>query len=127
MMEGGGRHIEDLREIRDDVALRALMGLGKMPSLSAFGDGLARSAAAGGVEAMGQVNEEKAGMILSRLAEPDLTLDVDTAMIESDKKEAAWTHKNVKGYQPMRGYLAENGVCLVHEFREGNINAMKTN
>jgi len=75
MMEGGGRHIEDLREIRDDVALRALMGLGKMPSLSAFGDGLARSAAAGGVEAMGQVNEEKAGMILSRLAEPDSKTD----------------------------------------------------
>ena len=27
MLYGGGRHIEDLREIRDDVALRRLIGL----------------------------------------------------------------------------------------------------
>ena len=28
MLEGGGRHIEDLREIRDDAALRQLAGMG---------------------------------------------------------------------------------------------------
>jgi len=123
MMEGGGRHVEDLREIRDDTALRALTGLWKMPSLSTYGDWLARSAAAGGVAAMGEVNEEVAGMILSRLAEPELTLDVDTTVIESEKKEAVWTYKKVRGYQPMLGYLAENGVCLAQEFREGNISA----
>jgi len=123
MMEGGGRHVEDLREIQDDSALRSLVGLEKMPSLSTFGDWLARSAAAGGVAAMGQVNEEMAGTVLSRLASSDYTLDVDTTVIESDKKEAAWTYKKVKGYQPMLGYLAENGICLTHEFREGNINA----
>lgn len=48
MMEGGGRHVEDLREIQDDVALRALVGLEKMPSLSTFGDWLARTGAQGG-------------------------------------------------------------------------------
>jgi hypothetical protein len=123
MMEGGGRHVEDLREIQDDVALRTLVGLDKMPSSSTFGDWLARAGAQGGSTAMGVVNEEVAGAILSRLAAPDYTLDVDTTVIESEKKEAAWTYKKVKGYQPMLGYLAENGVCLAHEFREGNINA----
>ena len=123
MMEGGGRHVEDLREIRDDTALRALTGLGRMPSLSTFGDWLVRAGAQGGPEAMRMVNEEVAGRILSRLADRDYTLDVDTTVIESAKKEAAWTYKKVKGYQPMLGYLAENGVCLAHEFREGNINA----
>lgn len=123
MMEGGGRHVEDLREIQDDVALRTLVGLEKIPSLSTFGDWLARSGAQGGGAAMGVVNEDVARVILSRLAAPDYTLDVDTTVIESEKKEAAWTYKKVKGYQPMLGYLAENGVCLVHEFREGNIAA----
>lgn len=123
MMEGGGRHVEDLREIQDDVALRTLVGLKKMPSSSTFGDWLARAGAQGGVGAMGAVNEEVAGAVVSRLAAPDLTLDVDTTVIESEKKEAAWTYKKVRGYQPMLGYLAENGICLAHEFREGNINA----
>lgn len=34
MLEGGGRHIEDLREIREDRTLRTLIGLGRMPALS---------------------------------------------------------------------------------------------
>lgn len=38
MLEGGGRHIEDLREIQDDEALRQAIGLRRMPSLSTFGD-----------------------------------------------------------------------------------------
>ena len=42
MLAGGGRHIEDLREIRDDEALRVLVGLRRMPSVSTFGDWLVR-------------------------------------------------------------------------------------
>jgi hypothetical protein len=123
MMEGGARHVEDLREIRDDRVLRTLVGLEKMPSSSTFGDWLARAGANGGVEAMSSVNEDVTRAILGRNPMPDLTLDVDTTVIEAEKKEAAWTYKKVKGYQPMLGYLAENGVCLAYDFREGNISA----
>ena len=42
MLAGGGRHVEDLREIRDDEALRVLVGLRRMPSVSTFGDWLVR-------------------------------------------------------------------------------------
>jgi hypothetical protein len=38
MLEGGGRHIEDLREIQDDEALRQIVGLDRMPSVLTFGD-----------------------------------------------------------------------------------------
>lgn len=95
-MEGGGRHVEDLREIQDDVALLTLVGLEKMPTLSTFGDWLARVGAQGGSMAMCAVNEEVAVAILSRRATPDYTLDVDAIVIESDKKETAWTYKKVK-------------------------------
>ena len=123
MLEGGGRHVEDLREIQEDAALRSLVGLNKMPSVSTFGDWLARAGAQGGTEAMRSINEEVAGRMLARLAEPDYTLDVDATVIESAKKEAAWTYKKVKGYQPILGFLDENGLCLSHEFREGNVSA----
>jgi len=55
MLEDGGRHVEDLREIRDDAALRRIIGLRRMPSLSTFGDWLERSGAGGGVAALGRV------------------------------------------------------------------------
>jgi hypothetical protein len=106
MMEGGGRHVEDLREIQDDSALRTLLGLKKMPALSTFGDWLARSGAQGGSTALGMVNEEVAGTVLSRLAAPDYTLDVDTAVIQSDKKEAVrlvverWRDPQLQLFEP---------------------------
>lgn len=42
MLYGGGRHIDDLREIIDDRALRRLIGLKKIPSTSTVGDWLRR-------------------------------------------------------------------------------------
>jgi hypothetical protein len=123
MLEGGGRHIEDLREIRDDETLRQLVGLRRMPSLSTFGDWLVRAGANGGVEALTGIDEEVAGTIWRRQARAEYTLDVDATVIEAEKREAQWTYKKVKGYQPILGFLAEDGVCLRHEFREGNVAA----
>jgi hypothetical protein len=123
MMEGGGQHVEDLREIEEDAALRKLLGLKRMPSTSTVGDWLARVSACGGVEAMGAVDEEVAVAIGKRRATAEYTLDVDATVIESEKQEARWTYKKVKGYQPILGFLAESGVCVAHEFREGNVAA----
>lgn len=123
MLAGGGRHIEDLREIRDDDALRALVGLRRMPSVSTFGDWLVRTGAKGGFRAMRAVDEEIAVAILKRTGTADYTLDVDATVIEAEKKEAEMTYKGLRGYQPQLGYLAEDGLCLTHEFRQGNVPA----
>jgi hypothetical protein len=123
MLEGGGRHIEDLREIRDDETLRRLVGLRRMPSLSTFGDWMVRTGANGGVEALTGIGEEVADTIWRRLAREEYTLDVDATVIEAEKREAQWTYKKVKGYQPILSFLAEEGVCVTHEFREGNVAA----
>ncbi len=42
MMDGGGRHVEDLGEIEEDGALRTLVGMRRMPSTSTAGDWLQR-------------------------------------------------------------------------------------
>ena len=123
MIYGGGRHIEDLREIRDDTALRNLIGLKVMPSLSTFGDWLIRMGEQGGVEAMEKLNREVFRKILTKDKNEEYTLDIDSTVIESWKREAKWTYKKVKGYQPMVGFLKENRVCISYEFREGNVQA----
>jgi hypothetical protein len=53
----------------------------------------------------------------------EYTWDVDATVIEAEKKEAQWTRKKLRGYQPILGFLAETRVCLTHEFREGNLAA----
>ena len=123
MLTGGGRHIEDLREIRDDKALRVLVGLRRMPSVSTFGDWLVRTGAKSGLRAMTAVDEGVAGVIWRRTGTADYTLDVDATVIEAEKKEAEMTYKGLRGYQPQLGYLAEDGICLTHEFRAGNVPA----
>jgi hypothetical protein len=97
MLYGGSRHIEDIREIRDDEALRGLLGMEKMPSLSTYGDWLVRMGKGGGLGATAQVNGEVVGQVCLRDKEEDYTLDVDATVIEAEKKSARWTYKHVRG------------------------------
>ena len=120
LLYGGGRHIEDLREIREDGALRGLIGLEEMPSCSTFGDWLVRVGQGGGIEGLAGVNKEVVGEILAKDEREGYTLDVDATVIEAEKKEACWTYKKVKGYQPILGFLKESSLCLAYEFRRGN-------
>jgi len=88
MLYGGGRHIEGIREIRDDFALRGLIKMKKMPSLSTYGDWLVREGKTGGLEAMQRVNSEVVRAVCLRDKEEEYNLDVDATVIEVDKKSA---------------------------------------
>ena len=123
MLYGGGRHIEDIREIRDDEALRNLLGMDEIPSLSTYGDWLFRQGKVEGLEATERINGEVVGRVSQREKEKDYTLDVDATVIEAEKKSAQWTYKKVRGYQPILGFIAENGLCLAYEFRGGSVPA----
>ena len=48
------------------------------------------------------------------------TLDMDATGIEAEKQSAQMTYKGYTGYMPMVGHLAENGLIVGDEFREGN-------
>ena len=52
MLHGGGRSLEDLRQIRADEGLRELLHLAEMPSADANGDWLRRMCAGAGLEGL---------------------------------------------------------------------------
>jgi len=120
MLNGGGRSLEDIREIRDDVGLREIVQLKRIPSTDAMGDWLRRSGVNGGLECLGVVNRQmlKRGMKHDGLK--GYTLDIDATGIEAEKESARMTYKGYTGYMPMVGHLAENGLIVGDEFREGN-------
>lgn len=127
MLAGGGRTLEDLRALRDDGGLRSLLQLEEMPSSDATGDWLRRNGRANpgategdGLAGLQRVNRGVFRRLLRRDDRTSYTLDIDATQIVAEKREAHYTYKGEKGYMPMVGHIAELGLVVGHEFREGN-------
>jgi hypothetical protein len=120
MLNGGGRTLEDMREIRSDAGIRALLPLERMPSSDATGDWLRRSGTNGGLRGLEKVNRKVLKRALKHEKRKGYTLDIDATGIEAEKESAKMTYKGYTGYMPMVGHLAENGLVVGDEFREGN-------
>jgi hypothetical protein len=120
MLNGGGSGLEDLRQIRQDQGLRQVLEIGRMPSSDAMGDWLRRNGVNGGLEALGEVNARALKRGIKHDGIKGYTLDIDATGIEAEKQSAKMTYKGYRGYMPMVGHLAENGLVLGDEFRPGN-------
>ena len=120
MINGGGRSIEDIRKIKTDRGLRKLLPLKKIPSSDAYGKWLRRMGSSGGLYGLLQVNRKLLKLGMQRDGIRGYTLDIDATGIEAEKFEAKKTYKGFKGYMPIVGHIAENGMVLCDEFREGN-------
>lgn len=121
MLNGGGRSLEDIRVIREDAGLREILPLKRVPSPDAIGDWLRRISDAGGLSGLKQVNQRvlKRGMKYDGIK--GYTLDIDATGIEAEKQSAKMTYKGFKGYMPIVGHLAENGLIVGEDFRDGNV------
>ena len=120
MLAGGGRSLEDLRELRGDEGLKELLALKRVPSSDAAGDWLRRMGGGKGLGGLARVNRRflKRGLKYDGIKK--YTLDIDATGIAAQKEAAAMTYKGYTGYMPMVGNLAENGLIVGDEFREGN-------
>ena len=120
MLHGGGRTLEDLRQVCADEGLRELLGLVEMPSPDATGDWLRRMGQGPGLEGLAAVNREVLACGLRDDGKETYILDIDATQIVAEKRAAKYTYKGERGYMPIVGHLAENGLVVAEEFREGN-------
>jgi hypothetical protein len=120
MLHGGGRTLEDLRELQRDAGLRELLRLERMPSADATGDWLRRMGRGAGLAALAAVNRRVLARALADDGCAGYTLDIDATQIVAEKREAKITYQGERGYMPMLGHLAENGLVVGDEFRAGN-------
>lgn len=122
---GGGACIDDMKEIREDVALRKASGLKAVPSSSAQGDWLKRISLTGGIEGMELMNRAAARKIIRKDRRKTYTLIVDPTIIEAEKKEACMTYLGVKGYRPVIAVLKELDIVIAYQFKEGSDNGAR--
>ncbi len=106
--------LEDVRDLREDEALQRLCPM-SYPTSDALGDWLRRHGSTEGVKKI----HELIRRFLPKLPAQGV-LDIDATIIAADKGDATWTYKEVRGYQPLLGILAESGCMLVGEFRQGS-------
>ena len=125
MLQAGGRSLEDLRELRREAGLLRLLDRAALPDPDTLGDWLRRMGAPqtehAGLVGLGQVRDVLTARLLRRDGHEAYTLDVDATLIEGEKRDARWSYQGVRGYMPLLGFLFETPLCLVDEFREGNV------
>jgi len=121
MLNGGGRSLEDIRQIRADEGLREIVPLKRIPSSDAFGDWLRNMGANGGLPGLEQLNRRLLKRAMKHDGIKGYTLDIDATGIEAEKKTAKITYKGFPGYMPIVGHLAENSLVVGDEFRDGNV------
>jgi hypothetical protein len=119
---GGGESIEDMREIREDEALREAAEMEEIPSSSAMGDWLKREPYRGAIEGMEKINEELTKRVLKADEVEEYTLIIDPTIIEAKKRDAKMTYLGLRGYRPVVATLKETPVVISYEFKEGNDN-----
>lgn len=120
MLIGGGKCLEDIREIKIDEGLQKLCGIKRVPSPDAIARFLKNNKNIGKIEKVVEyLNKE----IIKRSVEKDFTLDVDATLIETEKNDAEMTYKGYKGNSVLLGFLSEIDLCISNEYRKGNTHA----
>ena len=120
MLHEGARSLEDVRHLREDKALRKLLGLRRLPSADMLGDWLRRLGKDEvGIKALVKVNRRLLGWALGRCRR--VTLDIDATPVLADKRDARRTYLGERGYMPMLGHIGETGQAAGCEFRAGNV------
>lgn len=121
MLTAGGRSLEDMRTLKNDPALLKLLQVDLLPSTDAFGDWLRRTGSEFGMAGLSRINQGVVAKRILQTGRTDHTLDGDASQVVAEKQSAQWTYKGEQGYMPMIGHLAEAGVVIHEEFRDGNI------
>ena len=124
MFHGGGKKLEDLREVKAEKSLRQVFEMEALPASCTVGDWLRKMGVDGrGLTGLDRANHHVVREVMMRDKGKGYTLDGDATIIEAEKEEAKFTYKGEKGYQPQMGFIFELGLILQDEFREGNIPA----
>jgi len=114
----GGEGLEDTRLLREDAGLQGWLWE-NLPAPNSLGDFLRRFGHRT-ISRMGRVNARQVRRLLAGQRAGRVTLDIDSSLVEADKKEAQKTYKGFDGYNPLLAWLDEPNVFLSGVFRPGN-------
>ena len=116
MIIDGAMHLEDVNHLISDEGYQEILKGMELPTSDAIGDWLRRH---GGKESESWIWEAEK-LLFQVTSKEGCILDIDGTIIEAEKGDAQKTYKGVYGYHPLLGIVAENGMIIGSDFREGN-------
>jgi hypothetical protein len=134
----GGENLEDMQHLRDDEGLAAVLGY-RAPApetarqwLGGFHDetlmadkpsqGSFIPSESSGLAGLREMNKRIVWNYTNNLNPGvDVTLDVDTQLVETYKSDAKMCYEGYKAFQAMKVVWAETMLILNDEFRDGNV------
>ena len=72
---------------------------------------------------LSRINKEMLEFLQLNNPEKVATIDMDATIIRSQKKQAQYSYKKCKGYQPLNARWCEQDCMVYTEFRDGNVPA----
>jgi len=138
----GGENIEDMQHLRDDGGLAGMVGY-TLPApetarqwLDRFHDeelmlhrplqGSFIPPESNSLAGLKEIDQQTIRAYVTNVKpELEITLDVDTQLIETNKSEAKYCYDGYKAVQAMKVSWAETMLVLNDEFREGNVSPRK--
>jgi hypothetical protein len=139
LVVSGGEHMEDVNILSSDVAMQQLLRQKKgIPSAKAIERFLKRfhleQEKPAGVKAwvpeesfalqgLNKITQTIAKRLIQLAGLSMATIENDATIIESNKQASEGTYKGGTGYQPVIGTIAELGIVIADEFRDGNVPA----
>ena len=126
MLHEGSFHLDDVRHLSDDKALRSVLDLKDIPQACTLGAWLRRMGdQKESFLALQELNKVILKSALHR--RKGITLDIDATEIIANKLDAKWTYNKNQGYMPMVGHIAETGQVVACDFREGSASPSREN
>jgi hypothetical protein len=138
----GGECLDDMKRLRDDAGLEEILRY-QPPApetarqwLDSFHDeklmlnqplqGSFIPSESGSLAGLKEVNRRLVWTYIHNLKPgSEITLDVDTQLIETTKSEAKYCYDGYKAFQAMKVVWAQTLLVLADEFRDGNVNPGK--
>lgn len=115
-LTAGGEGLDDTRVLVGDEGL-AQLALPGIPAANSLGEFLRRFSNRSLLRLSEIVTRQAVACIKPGQT---VTLDIDSTVIESDKKDAKRTYKGVDGYNPLLAWIDELDVFMGGVFREGS-------
>ncbi len=116
MLCGGGKEMEDIREIKIDKGLRELCGFKRVPSADAVGQWIRKD---GNLEGLRKVNEDFIRQVITRSGKDNFTVDTDATFIETGKECAEMTYKGFTAFSSLLSFIADIDLCVCDDYRNG--------
>jgi hypothetical protein len=138
----GGENSEDMQHLRDDAGLAGILGY-RPPAPETARQWLDRfhneslmankplqgsfiPTESAGLAGLREINRRIIRSYIQNLKSGfEVTLDVDTQLVETYKAEAQYCYDHYKAFQAMKVVWAETMLIINDEFRDGNVSAGK--